>query len=525
MPITGIAYVDLLVHPSTVSRWITTWEAFGFTQAGTIRTPDTDGYTFRRPGGAQLIISVANPGSAAARHLGKYGEGVRDIAFFTPDVHQTYTEMIRAGATPIFETGWTLGGSQIAVAGGAGRLRHTILQTPAPYARSTPPSGFDHVAVTVPAGEMTRTHRFYTAAGFTWEPGVPIGDPDDGMAMGVLTAGTAVLTLTSPDPRNPGLEHFLGVNGGVPAVHHLGLLTPDISRTIDEINSGPSGVLWVPGPPGWGRQQAIQYRGLPDLHLLIDRGVITGPDTNGRVLRQVLTRPLVDGCGIYTELIQRRDPLGGPPAEGFGQASGVLLAEAKAAACTGRALPGIINSMGSLTIRAGSALLLLAGLLLTLLPTGLTPASAVLTATAPTGHVILKAGGGTIALATTGLVGSHVYAGRYRASNPAEDWHTDHETGGGLPGGRFGLFWAPHGTQTSKYVHGAVGGAYLVNNAPAATIWTAVAEPGGYVALVYLKGGAQLSTFVLTYVGNGVVALRGGGLPHPTASQLWKLTG
>ena len=57
------------------------------------------------------------------------------------------------------------------------------------------------------------------------------------------------------------------------------------------------------------------------------------------------------------------------------------------------------------------------------------------------GHVILKAGNGTIALATTGKAGSLVYAGRFRASNPAEDWGADH-----VPGGRFGLYWAPRGT-------------------------------------------------------------------------------
>ena len=98
-------------------------------------------------------------------------------------------------------------------------------------------------------------------------------------------------------------------------------------------------------------------------------------------------------------------------------------------------------------------------------------------ATTSPGHVILKAGSGnpatTVALATTGVPGGLVYAGRYRASNHAEDFNRDSEPGGGLPGGRFGLFYAPGGTQTYLYMHGTTRTAYLLTGAPAATIMTA----------------------------------------------------
>jgi hypothetical protein len=138
------------------------------------------------------------------------------------------------------------------------------------------------------------------------------------------------------------------------------------------------------------------------------------------------------------------------------------------------------------------------------------------------GHVILKAGGGTIALATTGKLGSPVYAGKYRASNHAEDWGKDNEMGGSFPGGRFGFFWRPGGTRTNLYVH-AGSTSYLVNGGVAATIFTAIPEGGGYVALEYLPGGVESSSFVLTYTGAGHVILEGGGVPlKPTSDQLWK---
>ena len=155
--------------------------------------------------------------------------------------------------------------------------------------------------------------------------------------------------------------------------------------------------------------------------------------------------------------------------------------------------------------------------------------AAPLPAAAPPGHVILKAGSGkaatTLALATTGKPGGPVYAGRFRASNHAEDWHADHEPGGSFPGGRFGFFYAPGGVQTDLYVH-AGAASYLVTGASAATVFTAVPEAGGYVALEYLPGGAAASSFVLTYAGGGHVILAGGGVPlRPTADQLWKVTG
>jgi hypothetical protein len=154
---------------------------------------------------------------------------------------------------------------------------------------------------------------------------------------------------------------------------------------------------------------------------------------------------------------------------------------------------------------------------------------ATLTAAAPPGHVILKAGSGkaatTLALATTGKAGAAVYAGRYRASNHAEDWHSDHEPGAAFPGGRFGFYWAPGGVQTNLYIH-AGSTTYLVNGGPAATIFTAVPEGSGYVTLEYLPGGVQTSGFVLTYAGAGHVVLKGAGSPiRPTADQLWKVTG
>ena len=156
-------------------------------------------------------------------------------------------------------------------------------------------------------------------------------------------------------------------------------------------------------------------------------------------------------------------------------------------------------------------------------------------ATAPPGHVIMKAGSGnpatTVALATTGVPGGLVYAGRYRASNHAEDFNRDSEPGGGLPGGRFGLFYAPGGTQSNLYVHGTTYTAYLLTGAPGATIMTAAPVYGAYTALTYLPGGvAPASWLELTYLGpgpdgRGRVAFRPQGAGGPTADQLWKVTG
>ena len=145
------------------------------------------------------------------------------------------------------------------------------------------------------------------------------------------------------------------------------------------------------------------------------------------------------------------------------------------------------------------------------------------TAASGYGHVILKAGGGTIALATTGQAGSLVYAGRYRASNRAEDWGADH-----VPGGRFGLFWDP-GHQTDDYVSAATSAVRLwpegpgTHNPPATLFRPA---SGTYAPLATATANGSL--LYLTYLGSGgKLALRPLQGPHGTASasQLWWVQG
>ena len=208
----------------------------------------------------------------------------------------TYAALTAAGGAPVFRSGWTFDGAQIAVAGGIGRLRHTLLA-----ATATPPvPGWDHAAVIVPAGELTGAARFYQRAGFTW---APAGAGRDGMISGAAVSGTAALTLTAPHPRSTPLETAAA------AVQHLALPTTGIGEMVD----GITGVRWAVAPPGWAQTLTVR----PDLGVLSGQGVLAGRDSGGRVLRQCFTGPLVPGCGLYAELIQRVRP-GQPPAEGFG---------------------------------------------------------------------------------------------------------------------------------------------------------------------------------------------------------------
>jgi hypothetical protein len=168
-------------------------------------------------------------------------------------------------------------------------------------------------------------------------------------------------------------------------------------------------------------------------------------------------------------------------------------------------------------------LALLAATAVTAITSVLLPASTALAQVTP-GHVILK--GGRLALFTTGKIGSTITVQPYSPANKHEDWAANHEPGGGLPGGRFGLFWQPNGMQTEDYLHGTTCKVSLVNGAPAATIMTAYPASGRYVALTYLPGGVTpLSNLELTYLGHGKVAFRPEGAHGPTADQLWLVTG
>lgn len=299
MPITGIAYTDLWVHRPSAGRWISAFGALGFTPAGQIHTPVTDGSTLIHPGsGARVIISAAHPGTDADRHVTKYGEGVRDLAFFTTTVEADCQAITPPGVSPPAAPRTTIGGGQIATATGPGGLRHTLLAAP-PH-RAAP--GFDHVALAVPAGELEQVAGLYQRAGFSWErsPGA-----------GVARSGTAVLTLVTPRPGSP-VEGFLATTGGHPGIQHLALPTPHITETVTAIRASALGIRFA-APSGSHRG----YPGAPDQADLAVTGVTASPDRDGRLLRQVYTLPLA-GSGLAAELIQRRDPGTGTSAAGFG---------------------------------------------------------------------------------------------------------------------------------------------------------------------------------------------------------------
>ena len=130
------------------------------------------------------------------------------------------------------------------------------------------------------------------------------------------------------------------------------------------------------------------------------------------------------------------------------------------------------------------------------------------------GHIVLK--GNTVAVATTGKIGSTVYLARYRASNHAEDWNMNNFANA-YGAGTF--FYAPGGKQTNDYLAVTARGAHLVSGANHGTIFDPVAAGKYTVLAIPGKNGAPSRTVLTDSHGRLVIAAE--GRHGPSSDQKW----
>jgi 4-hydroxyphenylpyruvate dioxygenase len=295
-------------------------------------------------GKARLVLSTPlRPGSAAAAHLEKHGDGVRDIAFEVEDADRAFEEAVARGAAPAVEPhdvcdehgavrhaaihtyGDTLH-SFISMREYSGPFLPGFVEKPAP-GRDAGILRIDHIVGNVELGKMNEWADWYSRV-LGFKRYISFEDKD------ISTEYSALMSIVMSDDsyaikfpinepaagrRKSQIDEYLDFYQG-PGVQHIALLTTDIGRTVSRLKD--NGVEFLRVPQSYydllpGRVGTIEeaFDTIRELGILVDR------DDEGYLL-QLFTQPVEDRPTLFFEMIQRKG------SRGFGKGNFRALFEA-----------------------------------------------------------------------------------------------------------------------------------------------------------------------------------------------------
>jgi len=279
-----------------------------------------------------VLTSSLLPDDAITRHVGRHGDGVRDIAIVVEDARAAFAAALTGGAQPVREPAEERdrNGRVIrATIATYGDTVHTFVQRDG-YAGVFLP-GFEPVHKTIPShkpgllaidhcvgnvgwGEMDRWGDFYGSV-FGFSQLVSFDDKD------ISTEYTALRSKVMSDDehrvkfpinepahgkKKSQIEEYLDFYGSA-GVQHIAIRTDDIIAAIRALKA--NGVEFLDTPDTYyddledrvGRiDEATQT--LRELRILVDR------DDLGYML-QIFTKPLQDRPTVFFEIIQRKGSL------------------------------------------------------------------------------------------------------------------------------------------------------------------------------------------------------------------------
>jgi 4-hydroxymandelate synthase len=339
MKIQGIDHIEFYVA-DLPSRAADLCAAFGFRACG-YGGPDTglpgQSSLLLRQGRAQILLTAGlaadHPATAYVR---RHGDGVAAVALRTDDVRAAFAEAIAGGAAPLAAPAYTAGDTgQVGTASvaGFGDVAHKLVERTGLVGALGPAGEFapglirmtpadpqpaeglfeavDHIAVCLPAGDVTRTVRFYQEAfglDEIFDERIEVGG--QAMLSKVVqdSAREVTFTLIEPDlSRDPGqIDEFLASHGGA-GVQHVALRTRDITGAVRVLTG--RGIEFLSTPSGYYSSLeerlgtlAIPARRLQELDILADR------DRWGQMF-QIFARSTHERRTFFFELIERRGAL------------------------------------------------------------------------------------------------------------------------------------------------------------------------------------------------------------------------
>lgn len=346
--LTSVDHVELYVGDAMLSAYFFT-QALGF-QMVAHAAPESGlegrrSILLRQGSSRMVLTSALGSEGPVADYVRAHGDGVKDVAFATPDAEGAFHEAVRRGARPVQEpvTYEGAGGRVVkATIAGPGDLVHSFIQRDSPSSGflpdvylplETPPgrqeelfSTLDHVALCLERGTLMDAVGFYLdVLGFEQTHEENVRTEYSGMNSRVVQTANGRICFPMQEPftgaRRGQLEYFLTAHGGS-GVQHLAFLAPDIVRAVSVLRRG--GMKILDAPPGY--YETLEAR-LGDLcgfrrETLQEHNILMDRDAWGHLL-QVFTRTQHARNTLFFEVIQRQE------ARGFGGANIQALYEAK----------------------------------------------------------------------------------------------------------------------------------------------------------------------------------------------------
>ncbi len=310
-------------------------KAFGFSQLAyrglETGTRDAASYVLAQGKIRFVLTTPLTPDHAAAEHIRRHGDGVRDIALEVEDSDFAFHEAVRRGATPAVEPHdvtdehGTVRRSAIQVYGDT--IHSFISQkgysgtflpgfTPAPIEET--PTGLlvvDHMVGNVELGRMNHWADWYEKVmGFSRY--ITFDDTDisteySALMSIVMSDDKQVVKFPINEPadgkRKSQIQEYIEAYRGA-GVQHVALLCGDVVDTVRQLHE--RGVEFLRVPDSYYDELAGRVGDIPEsIETLKKLGILVDRDEEGYLL-QIFTKPVEDRPTVFYEIIQRKGSRG-----------------------------------------------------------------------------------------------------------------------------------------------------------------------------------------------------------------------
>ena len=284
-----------------------------------------------------VLTSALRPGGPINDHVAHHGDGVRSVAFTTPDATAAFRHVTSRGAVPVLEPVLVEDGAARAVLASVrtyGDTIHTLVErsgagalwlpgyvaweSPAHASAAAGLRAIDHCVANVGWNEMETWCRFYRDA-FEFEELISFDDRDISTEYTALRSkvmrnatGTVKLPINEParGRKRSQIEEYLDSYGGA-GVQHVAIATADIVATVRALQA--NGVELLTTPASYYDDLSARVGEIEeDVATLCELNILVDRDEEGYML-QIFTKPLQDRPTLFFEIIQRHG------AESFGK--------------------------------------------------------------------------------------------------------------------------------------------------------------------------------------------------------------
>lgn len=271
-------------------------------------------------GAIRLILTAAKQASGqVAQFVDIHGEGVKEIAFSTPQVEKYYQQALQNGRQSILApTSYRVGSDIIlkATVSSFGSITHSFISRTSKHSVALPffkgnsfsseqaglLNSIDHVAVCVHAGDVSAYVDDYIGAyGFTQAHEEQVLTHHSGMKSKAVQSENGQIKIVFVEPVNgqkiSQVAEFLQQFGG-PGVQHIAFSTTDIVSAVKQLRE--SGLETLTIPDGYYHQLRLNEH---DCQILREHAILFDKNEQGS-LYQIFSKP-VAGSSLFFEIIQR----------------------------------------------------------------------------------------------------------------------------------------------------------------------------------------------------------------------------